>query len=91
MKTKILINWENRTVMSEKTFEDEKAELKAIMSDKDSYHFSEWLDDNYSITEIWFMSEDEKVKNWERYLDFVEWCVKDEYNLSKFEKIEIEI
>ena len=67
MTVKIFVDWRNQEIYTEKSIEEEK---KNILDDVISDEFDEilegYLDNNYSLTRIFNLNEDEKMKIKER-------------------------
>ena len=59
MKVKLYVNWDDGEILSEKQME---SRLRERASDifKDEDEFSEWLHDEYTISDIFNMNEEEK-------------------------------
>jgi hypothetical protein len=75
---KILINWDERKVYSEEELiEQIEREIKHAIETE--VELDEWLDYNYSVTELFHMDEEERTKVLSLYEDYIREKIKNEY------------
>ena len=61
MKIKIFVDWKNETIHTEKSIEEEKKIiLDDVITDEYEEILGEYLDNTYSLTEIFNLNENEK-------------------------------
>lgn len=78
-------------LISEEQFEELVADRKAEL-EKDENEFEEYLSDNYSLREVFEMSEDEKAEVRAEYADkCVDWARDDLEEDWDYEEIETEV
>ena len=95
MKIKVYVNWKDEEVLNEKDymeFRDRKVNEIADDYFEDDYEFGEFLSEDYTRSEIFRMTEEdkEKVKKaWKAQCkESAEETFDDEYN---YEEVEVEI
>ena len=76
---KVFVNWYDRKICSEEEM-NKKIERKAKQAFECEEGFEEWLDDNYSLTELFNMDKEERTKALELYKEYVKENTEDEYN-----------
>ena len=76
-KIKIMVDWNNSEIITKKEFEARKAEIVSErLSDTDDWN--EWLAGKYYMTEVFDLTEQEKVEERAEYLANVEHCAIEE-------------
>ncbi len=66
---KVYVNWQEREILTEDEYKDLKDIKIRIMTDKED-EFKDWLNTDYSASEIFDMSTDERLeihKRWDEY------------------------
>ena len=61
MRIKIYVNHESHEVLNESDFENYAARKGAEVADCDD-SFSEWLDENYYSSDLFYMTEEQRAK-----------------------------
>jgi hypothetical protein len=76
-KVKIMVDWNNSEVITKEEFEARKAEIVSErLSDADDWN--EWLAGKYYMSEVFDLTEQEKVEERAEYLANVEHCAIEE-------------
>lgn len=85
---KLYANWYDQEIITAEQYNERLDER--IEEESGSYCFSEWLNDNYSATEIFNMDDDEKNFTIEEFKDFVMECIKQEFN-QYWDEVEVDV
>lgn len=72
MEINLMINWEDKQVMTCEHYEKVKvpATVKQWMDDSDV--FCEWLENNYDPYDVWQMDDDDRKSAWGEFEDYCE-------------------
>ena len=88
MKIAIYVNWCDNKILTLSKFEEEVADLAKEYSD-DTAIFEEWLSDKYSVSDIFFMSAENKEKITTRFKDHCRDFALTDLN-EEYERVELE-
>lgn len=69
MKVKVYVNWDNAQVMGN---EDVSAYIGKLTDDyiHDAEGFEDWLSDNYTMTELWYLSDEARDEAEKEFREF---------------------
>ncbi len=89
MTITMYVNWREEVVLNETQYAEKQEENARIRSD-DSYYFNEFLEENYSPAEIFNLSEEDKKKVLDDWLNV---CFEqaDDEMCEDYEEITMEI
>ena len=91
MNVKVYARWVTKQILTEELAEMIiQKEFFDNLADDGCDDFIEWLQDNFTIGEIWQMTEDEKAENWKEYLKYDKY-VDRTYFLQEVEEITLEV
>jgi hypothetical protein len=91
MNVKVYARWVTKQILTEELAEMIiQKEFFDNLADDGCDDFIEWLQDNFTIGEIWQMTEDEKAENWKEYIKYAE-NVARTYFLQEVEEITLEV
>ena len=91
MTVKVYARWVTKQILTETQAEDViQNEFYDNLVDDGCDEFVEWLRDNFTIGEIWQMTEEEKEKNWETYLEYADSLART-YFLQEVEELTLEV
>ena len=91
MNVKVYARWVTKQILTEELAEMIiQKEFFDNLADDGCDDFIEWLQDNFTIGEIWQMTEDEKAENWKEYLKYAK-DVARTYFLQEVEEITLEV
>lgn len=91
MKIKMYVNWNACTILNEKEFK-EIVQLDVNHRENDNEALNEFLEDKYYLSDIFYMSEEEKERvkeEWKK--DCEEWIWTEMFEEGPWEEKEIEI
>ena len=91
MKIKVYVNWDNCTILNEKEFE-EIVQRDVNHRENDNDALNEFLEDNYLLSDLFYMLEEEKERvkeEWKK--DCEEWIRTELFEEGPWEEREIEI
>ena len=91
MNVKVYARWVTKQILTEEQAEMTiQKEFFDELADDGCDDFIEWLQDNFTIGEIWQMTEEEKAENWKEYLKYA-MNVARTYFLQEVEEITLEV
>lgn len=85
---KLYANWYDQEILTAEEYNERLDER--IKEESGLYCFSEWLNDNYSATEIFNMDDDEKNFTIEEFKDFVMASIKQEFD-QYWDEVEVDV
>lgn len=89
MKINVYVNWKSAQVMSDIEALDYLAQCADDYSKNDGY-FGDWLDDNYTCTELWYMSDESRAEAEKNFQEAcMEWAKEDFERAWNRQEIEI--
>ena len=87
MIIKVYVNWYDHEMLTASEYEARIRESAEEMRE-DSYLFRDWLDDHYSVCEVWNMNDTERQKAIDLWVDR---CLEMAESDLDYDEVEIEV
>lgn len=87
MTIKIFVDWQNEEIITEEEYDKRTREMAEELRIDDSL-FYEFLEENYSHSELWKADEEQRAKIMERWIDE---CLEYAYCELGFDEVTLEV